>query len=250
MFYTTKTYKLTNKIKSIINRKCDKWSLQNAYKRVKFDLNISRCFMGVLLSLFKGDLEKIYKELNQVKSNCDIKLVAMLATMIKDKFTDDKFLTGENRILFVHFAIFLRFLFSHFYSLEKVFFNEIDWTACHYYLGDPYSGAHFFQLFYHLGDPYSGIHFLNYFIIWVILIQVSIFKLFYHLGDPYSAAHLFHHLGDPYSGAHFYYIYFLYRLGDPYSGAHFYNFYFFHIVWVILIQVFIFIIFTFFISFG
>ena len=77
-----KTYKLTSKTKSITNRKCDKWSLQNAYERVKFDLNISRCFMGVVLSLFKGDLEKIYKEPNQVKSNCDTKSVAMLATMI------------------------------------------------------------------------------------------------------------------------------------------------------------------------
>ena len=65
--------------------------------------------MGVLLSLFKDDLEKMYKEPNQVKSNCDTKSVA---TMIKDKFTDDKFLMGENHILFVHFTIFLRFLFS------------------------------------------------------------------------------------------------------------------------------------------
>ena len=113
-----KTYKLTSETKSITNRKCDKWSLQNAYERVKFDLDISRCSMGALLSLFKGDLEKIYKEPNQVKSNFDIKSVAMLATMIKDKFTDDKFLTGEDSVLFVHFAIFLRFLFSRLFSMR------------------------------------------------------------------------------------------------------------------------------------
>ena len=100
-----KVYKLSTKVKSIINRKYDGWSAHKAHEWVKHDLNISGSFMRIILSLFKGNLKKIYQEPNEVKSYCDIKSTAMFSGMIKDKI-DDEFLTGKTCILFVHFVTF------------------------------------------------------------------------------------------------------------------------------------------------
>ena len=80
--------------------------------------------MGIILALFKGDLKNIYEEPNKVKAYCDIKSVAMFLTMIKEKFTDDQFLTGENRIcLYISplLSFFVGFLHFLIYLMEKIF---------------------------------------------------------------------------------------------------------------------------------
>ena len=67
--------------------------------------------MGIILALFKGDLKEIYEEPHKMKVYCDIKSVAMFSTIMKEKFTDDQFLTSENLIClyispFLSFGIF------------------------------------------------------------------------------------------------------------------------------------------------
>ena len=49
-------------MKSILNHKHDKWNVGKAQERLSLDLKLSRCFMGIFLLLFKGDLKKIRDE--------------------------------------------------------------------------------------------------------------------------------------------------------------------------------------------
>ena len=82
---------------------------QSLRERLKYDLRKSRSLMRIILSVFKEDLQKIYEEPKKIWVNCDINAVSRLACMIKDKFTDYVFLTGENRTTFLHISSLLRF---------------------------------------------------------------------------------------------------------------------------------------------
>ena len=61
--------------------------------------------MRIMLSLFKGDLKKIRDEPFEVDSKCNFRLIAMFASMIKERFVDDDFLTSKSHIYFYFLLI-------------------------------------------------------------------------------------------------------------------------------------------------
>ena len=50
-----KVYSLTSEIKSVLERKHDKWSVVMAFDRVKFDLNVLNALCKVLMCLFRKE---------------------------------------------------------------------------------------------------------------------------------------------------------------------------------------------------
>ena len=94
---------------------------RKAHKRLSLDLKLSRCFMRIFLSLFTGDLKKICDEPFGVDSKCNFRSIAMFASIIKECFVDDDFLTGKSRICFLIFFVeFLVLMFTDMPFLCKV----------------------------------------------------------------------------------------------------------------------------------
>ena len=96
-----KIIKLSNTVKSIIDRTKDQWNLTNAHERVTTELRLLRTLTMMLLSLFKGDLWKLKDDPFECGSNCQLKAVSSFALMIRDRFVDDDFLTGNIFFIFI-----------------------------------------------------------------------------------------------------------------------------------------------------
>ena len=95
-----RVFKLSSKVRSILNRCYNKWSIASAHQRIALDLSLYEKFMGIMLSLFKGDLIRICEQSSSIDSKCNLKAVMMFASMIEDWFTDDHLLTGKFVIMF------------------------------------------------------------------------------------------------------------------------------------------------------
>ena len=95
-----KIIKLSNTVKSIVDRTKDQWNLTNGHKRVTTELRLFRTLTMMLLSLFKGNLRKLKDDPFECGSNCQLKAVSSFASMIRDRFVDDDFLTGN--IFYIH----------------------------------------------------------------------------------------------------------------------------------------------------
>ena len=91
-----RVFKMSSKVRSILDRSRDNWSTDSS---VSSDLFFYEKFNAIFLSLFKGDLLKIYEEPSSVESKCTPRSVMRLASMIQGCFTDDKFLTGKSAII-------------------------------------------------------------------------------------------------------------------------------------------------------
>ena len=90
-----KIIKLSNAVKSIVDHTKDRWNLTSAHERVTTELRLFRTLTMMLLSLFKGDLRKLKDDPFECESNCQLKAVSSFALMIRDRFVDDNFLTGN-----------------------------------------------------------------------------------------------------------------------------------------------------------
>ena len=74
-------------------------------ERVINDLNLHRSFLEMFVGLFKEDIQKIKDRPAECLSVCDTKIVTLFASMLRERFNDDDFLTGEN-ILHLHILTF------------------------------------------------------------------------------------------------------------------------------------------------
>ena len=90
-----KIIKLSNTVKSIVDPTKDRWNLTNAHERMTTELRLFRTLTIMLLSLFKDDLRKLKDYPFECGSNCQLKAVSSFALMIRDRFVDDDFLTGN-----------------------------------------------------------------------------------------------------------------------------------------------------------
>ena len=90
-----KKIKLSHTVRSIVDRKQDNWSVSKAFERVANEMQLHRCFLTILLSIFKGDLQNIKNDPLDCVARCDIANISTFAKMMREKFTDDEFLTGE-----------------------------------------------------------------------------------------------------------------------------------------------------------
>ena len=68
---------------------------------MSLDLSFYEKFIAIFVSLYKGDLLKIYEEPSSLESKCTPRSVMMLASMLQSCFIDDKFLTGKFAIIFM-----------------------------------------------------------------------------------------------------------------------------------------------------
>ena len=75
-------------VRSIGDRKFDKWTAKSAMDRVEIDLKVFQGLTKLLLSLFKEDGE-------EEESNCLKVSTKLFAYMIKLKFDDDNFITSK-----------------------------------------------------------------------------------------------------------------------------------------------------------
>ena len=50
-----KVYSLSTEVKSVLDRKNNKWSVSTAFERVKFDLNVLTTLCKVLMYFFRDD---------------------------------------------------------------------------------------------------------------------------------------------------------------------------------------------------
>ena len=87
-----KTCKLSQKQKSIIDRKHDSWTVEKAHERLKRELHLLRCFLTIVLSLFKDDVKKLVSQPVNTTFKCNMKAVAMFASIIKRRFKDEEFI--------------------------------------------------------------------------------------------------------------------------------------------------------------
>ena len=51
---TKKKYELTSKVKSVLDRKFDKWTPEKAYERIRVDLKLLTSFARIILSFLMG----------------------------------------------------------------------------------------------------------------------------------------------------------------------------------------------------
>ena len=86
---TKKVYSFSTEVKSVLDRKHDKWSVPTAFERVKFDLNVLTTLCRLLMHFFREDSDN-----NGSKAACSQCTVAMFATLMKKAFKDDDFISG------------------------------------------------------------------------------------------------------------------------------------------------------------
>ena len=67
-----KKIKLSHTVRSIVDRKQDNWSVSKTFERVANEMQLHRCFLTILLSIFKGDLQKIKNDPLDCVARCDI----------------------------------------------------------------------------------------------------------------------------------------------------------------------------------
>ena len=84
-----KVYLLSTEVKSVLDRKYDKWSVSMAFERVKLDLNILTTLCRLLMYFFWDD-----SDTDGSKAACSGSTVAMFATMMKKAFKNDDFISG------------------------------------------------------------------------------------------------------------------------------------------------------------
>ena len=72
-----KNFKLTTQVRSILERKNDKWSPVKAYNRLSKDVGIFHVLMKMFLSFFR------WQESGSDDSRCDGRVVKMFTEMVK-----------------------------------------------------------------------------------------------------------------------------------------------------------------------
>ena len=90
-----KIIKLSNTVKSIVDRTKEWWNLTSTNERVTTELRLFRTLTMMPLSLFKGDLQNLKDDPFECGSNCQLKAVSSFTLMIRDRFVDDDFLRGN-----------------------------------------------------------------------------------------------------------------------------------------------------------
>ena len=83
-----KNFKLTTQVRSILERKNDKWSPVKAYNRLSKDVGIFHVLMKMFLSFFRR------QEGGSDDSRCDGRVVKMFTEMVKKSLKDDDFVSG------------------------------------------------------------------------------------------------------------------------------------------------------------
>ena len=84
-----KVYSLSTEVKSVLDRKFDKWSVSSAFERVKLDLNGLTTLCRLLMYFFWDD-----SDTDGLKAACSKSTVAMFATMMKKAFKNEDFISG------------------------------------------------------------------------------------------------------------------------------------------------------------
>ena len=83
-----KEFKAVDVVRSIGDRKFDKWTTKSAMDRIDVDFKVFQGLTKLLLSLFKEDGE-------QEESSCAKIPTSLFAYMIKLKFDNDNFITSK-----------------------------------------------------------------------------------------------------------------------------------------------------------
>ena len=117
MSSSKKLFRVSSEVRSVLQRKHDKWSPLRAYHRLKRDLHVFHVMCKVLLSFFA----KFGTEPNE-DAACDGKTVKMFSHLIRKCFNDDDFVLGKQETKFFWGTYFN---FPHFFlqSVHRIFFN-------------------------------------------------------------------------------------------------------------------------------
>ena len=83
-----KEFKAVDVVRSIGDRKFDKWTTKSAMDRIDVDFKVFQGLTKLLLSLFKEDG-------GEEESRCSKVPTSLFAYMIKLKFDDDNFITSK-----------------------------------------------------------------------------------------------------------------------------------------------------------
>ena len=83
-----KEYKAVDVVRSIQDRKFDKWTSKSAMDRIDVDFKVFQGLIRLLLSLFKEEGE-------EQESSCTKISISLFAYIIKLKFDDDNFITSK-----------------------------------------------------------------------------------------------------------------------------------------------------------
>ena len=89
-----RTFRLSTKLKSIVDHSHDSWTTQKAYRRLTGELHILRSLITMLLALFKDDVKKFYSNPFDCSSKCNLRAVTLFASMIKRCFQNEQFIQG------------------------------------------------------------------------------------------------------------------------------------------------------------
>ena len=89
-----RTFRLSTKLKSIVDHSHDSWTTQKAYRRLTGELYILRSLITMLLALFKDDVKKLYTNPFDCSSKCNLRVVTLFTSMIKRFFQDKQFIQG------------------------------------------------------------------------------------------------------------------------------------------------------------
>ena len=80
-----KEYKAVDVVRSIQDRKFDKWTSKSAMDRIDVDFKVFQGLIRLLLSLFKEEGEEQESKIS----------ISLFAYIIKSKFDDDNFITSK-----------------------------------------------------------------------------------------------------------------------------------------------------------